>query len=96
MTFIPWFCTIKEYPIKYSRDPGDTYSKKKKGYIIHKILDMKKRSAKWVPKCLNADQKWEMLASHAIFGWFHQNPVGVLNHLISMDETWFHDPETKE
>ena len=27
------------------------------GSIIHKDLDMRKLSAKWVPKCLNADQK---------------------------------------
>jgi hypothetical protein len=27
------------------------------GYIIHEFLDMRKLSAKWVPKCLNADQK---------------------------------------
>ena len=25
--------------------------------IIHKDMDMRKLSAKWVPKCLNADQK---------------------------------------
>jgi len=25
--------------------------------VIHKDLDMRKLSAKWVPKCLNADQK---------------------------------------
>jgi len=27
------------------------------GSIIHEDLDMRKLSAKWVPKCLNADQK---------------------------------------
>jgi len=27
------------------------------GPIIHEDLDMRKLSAKWVPKCLNADQK---------------------------------------
>jgi len=27
------------------------------GSIIHEHLDMRKLSAKWVPKCLNADQK---------------------------------------
>jgi len=27
------------------------------GSIIHEDLDMQKLSAKWVPKCLNADQK---------------------------------------
>jgi len=27
------------------------------GFIIHEDLDMQKLSAKWVLKCLNADQK---------------------------------------
>jgi len=27
------------------------------GSIIHEDLEMRKLSAKWVPKCLNADQK---------------------------------------
>jgi len=27
------------------------------GSIIHEDLDMRKLSVKWVPKCLNADQK---------------------------------------
>jgi hypothetical protein len=25
-------------------------------YIIHELLDIRKLSAKWVPKCLHADQ----------------------------------------
>jgi len=32
-------------------------SRERVGYIIHEDLDMRKLSAKWVPKCLNADQK---------------------------------------
>ena len=28
------------------------------GSIIHEELEMRKLSAKWVPKCLNADQKF--------------------------------------
>jgi len=31
-------------------------SRERVGSIIHKDLDMRKLSAKWVPKCLNADQ----------------------------------------
>jgi len=31
-------------------------SRKWVGSIIHENLDMRKLSAKWVPKCLNADQ----------------------------------------
>ena len=32
-------------------------SRERVGSIIHEDLDMWKLSAKWVPKCLNADQK---------------------------------------
>ena len=32
-------------------------SRERDGSIIHKDLDMRKLSVKWVPKCLNADQK---------------------------------------
>jgi len=32
-------------------------SRERVGSIIHKDLDMRKLSAKWVPTCLNADQK---------------------------------------
>ena len=30
-------------------------SSERVGYIIYEDLDMRKLSAKWVPKCLNAD-----------------------------------------
>jgi len=32
-------------------------SREQVGSIIHEDLDMRKLSAKWVPKCLNSDQK---------------------------------------
>jgi len=32
-------------------------SRERVGSIIHEDLDIRKLSAKWVPKCLNADQK---------------------------------------
>jgi len=32
-------------------------SRERVGSIIHEDLDTRKLSAKWVPKCLNADQK---------------------------------------
>ena len=54
-------------------------------------------SAKWVPECLNADQK-QFVASQAILEHFRQNTAGFLAQLVSMDKTWLHlyDPETKE
>jgi hypothetical protein len=58
------------------------------GYIIHEIVDMRKLSAKWVPKCLNADQKCDqVLASQAILDLFWQDPGGFFNYLVTMDET---------
>ena len=32
-------------------------SRERVGFIIHEDLDRRKLSAKWVPKCLNKDQK---------------------------------------
>jgi len=33
------------------------FSRERVGSVIHGDLDMRKLSAKWVPKCLNKDQK---------------------------------------
>jgi len=33
------------------------------GSIVHEDLDMQKLSAKWVPKCLNTDQKCQQCQS---------------------------------
>jgi hypothetical protein len=65
-------------------------SREREGYtIIHKILDIRKLSAKWVPKHLNADQKSDrVIASQVILDRFQLDPVGLLNHLVIMDETW--------
>jgi len=38
-------------------------SRERVGSIIHEDLDMRKLSAKWVPKCLNADQKLQRCQS---------------------------------
>jgi len=54
-------------------------SLKRVGSIIHEDLDMRKLSAKWVPKCLNADQKRQRCQSSeqlleffsARSKWFH-------------------------
>jgi hypothetical protein len=62
------------------------------------MLIMRKLSAKWVPKCLNADEKCEcVVASEVILDHFRQNTAGFLAHLVTLDETLIHlyDPETK-
>jgi transposase len=78
-----------------------TISRERVGYTIHEILDMRKFSAKWVPRCLNADQKCDrVLVSQDILDRFRWDPVGFFSLLVTIDETWIHirvyDPETKE
>ena len=50
-------------------------SRERVGSIIHEDLDMGKLSAKWVPKCLNADQKrqWCQL-SEQLLEFFRRDP----------------------
>ena len=40
------------------------------GPIIHEDMDMRKLSAKWVPKCLNADQKRQWFQSEQLLECF--------------------------
>jgi len=62
---------------------------------------MRKQSAKWVPKCLNADikkhQRCQPSEQHLGF-FFRSDPNDFLSRLVTMDETWLYqyDPETKQ
>jgi len=48
--------------------------------IIHEDLDMRKLSAKWVPKCLNADQKRQRCqSSEQLLEFFRRNPNDFLS-----------------
>jgi len=51
--------------------------------IIHEDLDKRKLSAKWVPKCLNADQKrqWCQLAEQHL-KFFRRDPNDFLSNAI--------------
>jgi len=74
-------------------------SRERVGSIIHEHLDMRKLSAKWVPKCLNADQKRQWCqSSQQILEFFRRDPNNFLSRLVTMDEPWFYhyDPETKQ
>jgi len=74
-------------------------SREQVGSIIHKDLDMRKLSAKWVPKYLNADQKFQRCqSSEQITEFFRHNPNDFLSRLVTIDETWLYhyDPETKQ
>jgi len=69
------------------------------GSIIHEDLDMRKLSAKWVPKCLNADHKRQRCHScEQLLEFFRRDPNDFLSRLMTMVETWLYqyDPETKQ
>ena len=66
---------------------------------IHEDLDMRKLSVKWVPKCLNADQKRQRCqSSEQLLEFFRPDPNDFLSRLVTMVETWLYhyDPETKQ
>ena len=68
------------------------------GSIIHEDLDKRKLSAKWDPKCLNADQKRQRRqSSEQLSEFFQRDPNDFLSRLVTMDETrlYHYDPETK-
>jgi len=70
------------------------------GSIIYEDLDMWNLSAKWVPKCLKADQKCQRCQSSEqrwnFFGAIQM--ISCRAQLVTMDETWLYhyNPETKQ
>jgi len=67
--------------------------------IIHEDLDKRKLSAKWVPKCLNVDQKRQWCqSSEQHLEFFQRDPNDFLSRLVTVDETclYNYDPETKQ
>jgi len=60
--------------------------------IIHEYLDMRKLSARWVLKFLNADQKHQRCQSSEqiwnIFGAIQM--ISFRGRLVNMDETWLY------
>ena len=59
--------------------------------ITPEDLDMQKLSAKWVPKCLNADQKHQRCQSfEKILEFFRRDPNDFLSRLVTMDVTWLY------
>jgi len=74
-------------------------SREQDGSIIHEDLDTRKLSPKWVPKCLNADQKRQRCqSSEQRLEFFRRDPNDFLSRLVTTDETWLYhcDPETKQ
>ena len=67
--------------------------------ILHQDLDMRKLSARWVPRLLTIDQKRiRMDMSRECLSLYQKNPAEFLRRLITVDETWVHHhtPETKQ
>jgi len=74
-------------------------SRERVGSIIHEYLVMRKLSAKWVPKRLNADQKRQRCQSpEQLMEFLRREPNDFLSRLVTMDETWLYhcDQETKQ
>ena len=66
-------------------------SRERVGSIIQEDLDVQKLSMKWVPKCLNVDQKrqWCQLSEQHL-EFFQHDPNDFLSQLVTMDETWLY------
>jgi len=75
-------------------------SRERVASITHEDLVMRKLSAKWVQKCLNADQKRQRCqSSEQIWNFFGAiQMISCRARLVTMDETWLYqyDPETKK
>ena len=77
-------------PAKSIADQLDI-SRERVGSIIHEDLDMRKLPAKWVPKCLNADQKRQRCQqSEKILDFFRRDQNDFLSRLVTMVETWLY------
>jgi len=58
-------------------------SRERVGSIIHEDWDMRKLSAKWVPKCLNVDQKRQRChSSEQLLDFFRSDPNDFLSGAI--------------
>ena len=76
-------------------------SRERVGSIIHEDLDIQKLSAKWVPKCLNADEKRQRRQSSEQLQEFfsaRRDPNDFLSRFVTIDENWLYHsgPETKQ
>jgi len=61
------------------------------GSIIHEDLDTRKLSVKWIPKCLNVDQKRQWCqSSEQLLEFFRCDLNDFLSQLVTMDETWLY------
>ena len=62
-------------------------SRERIGSIVREDLDMRKLSAKWVPKCLNADKKRQRCqSSEQLLEFFRRDPNDFLSRLVTTNE----------
>ena len=69
------------------------------GSINHYDLNMRKLSAKWVQKCLNADKKCQLCqSSEQILEFFQRDPNDFVSRVVTTDETCLYHcgQETKQ
>jgi hypothetical protein len=74
-------------------------SRERVGTIIHEDFDMRKLSVKWVPKCLNAEQKCQQCQlCEQNLEFFRRDLKDFLSRLVTMGETrlYHYDTETKQ
>lgn len=67
--------------------------------ILKQSLNMRKVSARWVPRMLTDSQKQNRLdISKTLLDKFQEDSENFLSRFVTMDETWVHhfDPETKQ
>ncbi|KMQ91973.1 histone-lysine n-methyltransferase setmar [Lasius niger] len=59
--------------------------------IVHQHLDMKKLSARWVPRLLTVDQKQNRVrCTKDGLQLFQRNPQDFRRCFVTVDETWIH------
>ena len=81
---------ILEYPRISAKSIAEQLgiSRERVGSINYEDLDMRKLSAKWVPKYLNADQNPQRRqSSEQLLEIFRTGPNGLLSRLVIMEET---------
>lgn len=74
-------------------------SKERVGEVLHEHLNMRKISARWVPKMLTPLDKQRRLASCKDFlGLVGDNREDIWQRIVTVDETWIrqYDPESKQ
>ena len=67
--------------------------------IVHEQLNMRRISARWIPKMLTDDQKQMRKEScKRILGRFQREGSNFMERIVTVDETWisFYTPETKQ